>query len=114
MRRRSFARHLVLLASGLVPQWRRSDWIREWDAELDHFDTTGRRPAQAFAHGIGAVADALWLRVHALQFDLWWGDFRFACRHVARRPAFALLVTATIALALGAGGAVFADRKSVV
>src|SRR5207302_1734691 len=114
MKRRSFARQLMSLASRLVPQWRRSEWIREWNAELDHFATTGRGPAQTLAHAIGAVADALWLRVHAVQFDLWWGDFRFACRHAARRPAFALLGAGTIALALGAGSAVFAMVDAVL
>jgi putative ABC transport system permease protein len=41
-------------------------------------------------------------------FDLWRGDLRSAWRAVVRRPAFAMLVVATLALGIGVNSAVFA------
>jgi len=43
-----------------------------------------------------------------MSFDLWRGDLRFAWRAAVRRPAFATLVVATLALGIGVNSAVFA------
>jgi putative ABC transport system permease protein len=111
---RSFSHRIIPLAAWLVPSWRRSEWMREWGAELEHMQLGGCSRAKLSSAAVGALADAFWLRIHALQIDLWWSDLRLAVRHAARRPAFALLVTITIALGLGAAGAVFAMADAVL
>ena len=49
-----------------------------------------------------------------MRWSLWLDDLRFAIRGMRRRPAFTLLVVATLALGLGANGAVFALVDSVL
>src|SRR5947209_386732 len=83
-------------------------------AELRHDARADDGFLPAFRRSAGAAIDALWLRVQDVHADLWWGDVRFACRHAARRPAFALLVMLTVALGVGAGGAVFAMIDAVL
>jgi putative ABC transport system permease protein len=107
MKRRALARHVVRLAARIVPAWRREEWRREWDAELDHQALEWRRDA-AVGAVVGSIADATTLRAQALHLDSWWGDMRFAWRNAAKRPAFTLLVVSTLALGIGAADAVFA------
>ena len=49
-----------------------------------------------------------------MHWSLWLDDLRFAIRGMRRRPAFTLLVVATLALGLGVNGAVFALVDSVL
>src|SRR5439155_14915164 len=82
-----FLRHVVRLASLLVPRWRRRDWAREWNAELDaDVRENGTNRSTLVDRSAGAVADAMSLRSHAMYLDLWWGDVRFAWRNAVRRP----------------------------
>jgi len=109
------ALRVVRLMARLVPRWRRADWQREWEAELEAcaFDAGG--PGSVLlTHSTGAVADAIYLRSHAMYLDLWWGDVRFAWRNAARRPGFTLLVVLTLALGLGVNSAVFALVDAVL
>ncbi|HEY2908023.1 MAG TPA: ABC transporter permease [Vicinamibacterales bacterium] len=106
MRPQAIARRIVGLASHLVPAWRRDEWRREWDAELDQ--QTRERPDIAVARSVGSIADATTMRTQAMYLDLWWGDLRFAWRNAAKRPAFTFLVVSTLALGIGAVSAVFA------
>src|SRR5262249_52175979 len=109
-----FLRHVVRLASLLVPRWRRRDWAREWNAELDA-DLRQRAGGSTLVdRSAGAFADAISLRSHAMYLDLWWGDVRFAWRNAVRRPGFTLLVTLTLALGLGVNSAVFALIDAVL
>jgi putative ABC transport system permease protein len=101
---------LVRLASHLVPRWRRDEWLREWEAELSCDDARQR----AGERRRGAFADALWLRIQSVELGLWTGELRFASRRLARRPAFTLLVALTLALAVGAAGAVFAMVDAIL
>jgi len=102
-------RHIVRAAAALVPRWRRNEWTREWNAELDAEDG-----GALIDRSSGAVADALSLRSHAMYLDLWWGDVRFAWRNAARRPGFTLLVALTLALGLGVNSAVFSLVDAVM
>ena len=108
----ALVRRVVRLASALVPRWRRSEWTREWDAELDAGPEADA--AALVDRSTGAVADAIAVRRHAMYLELWWGDVRFAWRNAARRPGFTLLVTLTLALGLGVNSAVFALVDAVL
>ena len=108
----TIVRRLARAASLLVPRWRRREWLREWNAELD---VDGASAGAAFVdRSTGVVADAVSLRSHAMYLDLWWGDIRFAWRNAVRRPGFTLLVTLTLALGLGVNSAVFALVDAVL
>src|SRR5439155_19052159 len=104
----SIASRIVRVSSYLVPRWRRSDWTREWQAELHCGSNAGGGSPSVLVRSFGAPVDALWLRVQAAQPDLWWGDVRFAARNAATRPTFTLLVTLILAIGTGIGGAGFA------
>ncbi len=84
----AIARRIVRYAAHLVPRWRRSEWEREWQAELH----TESESPEVIERSTGAIADALCLRSQSMYLDLWWGDLRFAWRNVVRRPAFTALV----------------------
>ena len=107
MTRKTIAAYFVRAASIIVPAWRRQDWRREWDLELNEHAAQSRVDGSV-ARSIGSIADAAMLRRQAMYLDLWWGDLRFAWRNAAKRPAFTLLVVITLALGIGAVSAVFA------
>ena len=108
------ARRALRLVALLVPRCRRGEWMREWDAEL-HADADRSGTARlSLERSAGAVADAMYLRSHAMYLDLWWGDLRFAWRNAMRRPGFTLLVALTLALGLGVNSAVFALLDGVL
>ena len=100
----AIARRIVRYAAHLVPRWRRSEWEREWQAEL-HSEAES---PEVIERSTGAIADALCLRSQSMYLELWWGDLRFAWRNVVRRPAFTALVVVTLALGIGVNSAVFA------
>jgi putative ABC transport system permease protein len=104
---------LLRVASRVVPPWRRVDWEREWRAELDCYAADELRGWRRLVRAAGAFADALWLRIQGFEIGLWTGELRFACRRLARRPAFTLLVVLTLAVGAGVGGAVFAMVDAV-
>ena len=111
----AIVRRLIRLTSALVPRWRRREWTREWEAELEaDAREAGADRSALFGRSAGAIADAMYLRSHAMYLDLWWGDLRFAWRNALRRPGFTLLVTLTLALGLGVNSAVFALVDAVL
>jgi len=61
------ALRVVRLMARLVPRWRRADWQREWEAELEACARDAGGPGSVLlAHSTGAVADAIYLRSHAM------------------------------------------------
>jgi putative ABC transport system permease protein len=105
---------LVRATARLVPRWRRRDWVREWNAELEHHATGGDEPARVVARSTGAIADAVCLRSQALQLDLIVRDLVLAVRGALQRPGFTLLVVLTLALGIGVNSAVFALLDAVL
>ena len=80
-----FALRLVHIAARLVPRWQRRDWQREWNAELRHHALEQPPPLSLVHRSTGGVADAAYIRSHALQLDLLFRDVRFAWRNAVRR-----------------------------
>src|SRR5262245_5295935 len=101
---------LIALVSRLVPRDQRDAWREEWTAELWHFVTTThtRYPLLTVArHTLGAVRHALYIRRTEWRSDMIAQDLSYALRGTLRRPAFAALVVATLALGIGVNSAMF-------
>src|SRR5205085_1024678 len=101
---------------------RRSEWRREWTGELWH-DLARHEKNRPIGLGIalstawrvaGALPHALWLRRNEWRFEMIIQDLAYALRNTVRRPAFALLVIATLGLGIGVNTAMFTVVNSVL
>lgn len=91
---------LVALAARLVPATRRSDWRREWTAELAEARRSGRSPLRLAA---GAMSDAWAMR--RVEAAGGWSvalEVRRALRSLRNSPAFSLASVATLAVGVAA------------
>jgi len=99
-------RSIVALASRLVPKSLRDEWRQEWDAELDHRETTvaawSRTPRRAswrlLRESSGAVWDALWLRSSR------WQSVRFLLRYWRITAPAIVSLGVALAAAIAAAG----------
>lgn len=106
------ARVVLALAALLVPRWRRAEWRREWEAEVDALE---RRRASGRGGGLpgptrfalGAVGHAWWLRRRGWTLDNLVLDVRSTLRGFGRSPAFAVTAVVVVALGVGVNGALF-------
>jgi putative ABC transport system permease protein len=108
-RRRRFVREWLRQLSRLAPRWRRDDWLCEWSAEIDA--SGAARPLSLL---LGAAAHVGWLWSHEWSLDLIGADVTYAIRTLLARPAFAVVVIATLALGLGATTAMFTVVDAVM
>ena len=98
---------IVRLAAFLVPRRLRSEWLREWEAELWHESTNleGRRSSprdmNLVARAFGSFQDAVWLRrqftldADAVQ------DSTHAARMLLRTPGFTAIALLVFAVGIG-------------
>ncbi len=103
---RDLPRRLVALAARLTPSAARRDFRAEWEAELAT-DPSMRR-------ALGAVPDAWCLFRQQWSLDMLSQDIRYAFRLLARRRAYAAIVTLTLAVGIGATTAVFSVVNGVL
>jgi len=113
---------IVHIARLLIPERRRDEWTREWNGELWYrASMLDRQPANR-PHGargltlrtIGAFPHALWVLTDEMRLDPMLQDLTYAIRGFVKRPAFAALVIATLALGIGANTAMFSIVHSVL
>jgi predicted permease len=103
----------VRVFSSLVPEERRSDWVREWQAELDaaRLESVGNRAWRAAARVVAAAEDAVRFRAPG-RFRPggieWLREARLAARGLVRAPLFTATVVVTLAVGVGANAALFA------
>lgn len=113
------AQRLLQLVRWLVPAERRDEWQREWEAECWHYlarrDGAGEPGGAAFARRLsGAAPHAFRLRRNAWGLDQILPDLRYAWRTLLKRPGFALLVSGTLAVGIGANAAMFAVVNAIL
>jgi predicted permease len=106
---------MVRALGSLVPEERRSDWIREWHAELDSARVESARSVRAWrvAMRVAAAAeDAVRFRARRRPFrpagTEWLREARLAARALVRAPLFTATVVVTLAVGVGANTALFA------
>jgi putative ABC transport system permease protein len=103
---------LIRIISVLVPGRHRSDWRREWEAEVRHSQvvtarrsrTTWRTDANLMRRALGALPDAAWLRRQFTADSESVQDLRHGGRMLRQNPSFT--VAAVMILAVGIGGTV--------
>jgi putative ABC transport system permease protein len=113
---------VVRVARVLVPEHRRDDWANEWSGELwyraavlDRSHPIDRQKAnRLIVRTLGAFPHALWTLTDDLRLDPMLQDLEYALRGIVKRPLFATLIIATLALGIGANSAMFSIVNSVL
>lgn len=111
-RSRSWPDRLVSMFGSLVPEERRSDWLGEWQAELDaaRIESAPGACAWRVATRVAAAAEDA-IRFRGLRFRPggfeWLREARLAARALVRAPLFTALVVVTLAVGIGANAALF-------
>ena len=112
--RLSWARAIVQLAAVLVPPGQRADWRREWDAELASLADLPAHYRRPIARGLGAVADAFWLRQRSVADFDWIDDLRHGGRQLFEHRGFAAAVIAIASIGLAATVTMFSVTDQIL
>ena len=109
---------LLALASLLVPDDRRDEWLESWQAELLHWSQrrlkSGRGASAAVLtlRALGAFPHAAWER--AREFERAASDVRHGARRLLRTPGFTAVSIITLALGIGATAAILSIVHAIL
>jgi putative ABC transport system permease protein len=101
-------RWIIRVVSAVVPTRLRTDWRREWEAELAHQESAAgnwnrprwRARMDLLRHSLGSARDAAWLQRRRLEEDFA-QDVRHGFRLIGRSPGLALAACASLAIGIG-------------
>lgn len=115
----TWCERLIRLASRLVPGDVRSNWLREWQAELAYANARARKagrqlPFTYFWRACGAFFHAAWLRWDRWRIQMIAQDLKYALRALRRRPGFSVVTVLTLAIGIGGTTAIFGAVNAVL
>jgi putative ABC transport system permease protein len=102
------------VVSAFIPKRLRTDWRREWEAELLHQESAianwnrprWRARMDLVRHSLGSTWDAAWLQRRRLEEDVA-QDVRHGFRLIGRSPGLALAACTSLAIGIGGTTAAF-------
>lgn len=111
--RLTLALWLIRIAGWAVPRDRRSEWLRQWEAELTHRWRIRNESRGNAAKGgllvwsLGAFGHAWYMFRTEFTMDSIWQDLRFAVRSLRNGPGLIAVAVLSLGLGIGANATIF-------
>ena len=112
-RKLTLALMLIRIAGWFVPKDRRSEWLRQWNAELIHRWKIRSESRDDVAKSgllvwsLGAFGHAWYMFRTEFTMDSIWQDLRFAVRSLRTGPGLIAVAVLSLGLGIGANATIF-------
>lgn len=111
---RKRAERILRAAGRIVPEHLRASWLRQWGADLAHLEREGVGDRRMLRVAAGSVVHAWSLRREGWTMRGQGKELVQSARALARRPGYALLAVATLAVGIGTVTAIFSLGEALV